>query len=150
MKKIVFLLLLNLTGILSLYGQYNIPDDDQRKAINALIDQYSRAREKMDTALLKTILTADADQLVSNGEWRNGISAAVQGMLKSSASSPGTRTLQVDKIRMINATSAIADCRYEIQNTDGTVRKMWSSFIVIVNKKTWKISAIRNMLPASQ
>jgi uncharacterized protein (TIGR02246 family) len=149
MKTIVLILFLNLTGILFLYGQEG-PDDHQRKAIAALIDQYSQAREKMDTALLKTILTTDVDQLVSTGEWRDGIGAAVQGMLKSSASSPGTRTLQVDRIRMINPTSAIVDCRYEIQNTDGSTRKMWSSFIVVGDKRTWKISAIRNMLPASQ
>lgn len=150
MKTIVLFLILNLTGGFFLYGQDNTPDDYQRKAITALIDQYSQAREKMDTALLKIILTNDADQLVSNGEWRNGISAAVQGMLKSSAGSPGTRNLQVDKIRMINATSAIVDCRYEIQNTDGPVRKMWSCFIVVFDQNKWKISAIRNMLPASQ
>lgn len=147
MKTIVLVLLLNLTGPLFLYSQDKGPGDNQRKAIVALIDQYSQAREKMDTVLLKTILTTDVDQLVSNGEWRNGISAAVQGMLKSSASKPGTRTLLVDKIRMIDSKSAIADCRYEIQNTDGSVRKMWSSFIVVEKKKTWKISAIRNMLP---
>jgi len=92
---------------------------------------------------------ADIDQLVSTGEWRNGITAAVEGMLKSSANSPGTRTLTVDKIRMISSTSAIVDCRYEIQNTNNTTRKMWSTFIVIADKEIWKISAIRNMLPAN-
>ena len=140
MKSIALLLILNLAGGVLLYGQDNTPDDRQRKAITVLIDQYSQARETMDTALLKTILTADVDQLVSTGEWRNGKSAAVEGMLKSSAGSPGTRTLLVDKIRMINSTSAIVDCRYEIQNTDGTIRKMWSSFIVVGDKKTWKIT----------
>ncbi|MFI5129643.1 MAG: hypothetical protein ACHQFX_06620 [Chitinophagales bacterium] len=150
MKSIVLLLILNLTGGFLLYGQVNTPDDRQRKAITVLIDQYSQARETMDTALLKTILTADVDQLVSTGEWRNGKRAAVEGMLKSSAGSPGTRTLLVDKIRMISSTSAIVDCRYEIQNTEGAIRKMWSSFIVVGDKKSWKITAIRNMLPSGQ
>jgi len=149
MKNLVLLFLLNLTAVLFLYGQENMPDDSHRKAIVALIDQYSQAREKRDTILLKKILTTDVDQLVSNGEWRNGMTAAVQGMQTSSLSNPGTRTLQVDKIRMINPGSAIVDCRYEIQNTDGGVRKMWSSFIVINDNKTWKITAIRNMLPVS-
>ncbi|MEO8413089.1 MAG: DUF4440 domain-containing protein [Ginsengibacter sp.] len=150
MKKIVLLLLLNGIGISFLYAQHNMPDDDQRKAITSLIDQYSEAREKSDTALLKTILTNDVDQLVSTGEWRNGIGTAVQGMLKSSGNRPGTRTLRIENMRMFNPTSAIVDCRYEIQNTDGTTRKMWSTFIVVTEKKTWKISAIRNMLPAGQ
>ena len=150
MKNIVLLLLLNLTGVLFLYAQNNTPDDHQRKAIASLIDQYSEAREKRDTVLLKTILTTDVDQLVSTGEWRNGIGASVEGMLKSSINSPGTRTLNIEKIRMLNPNSTIVDCKYEIQNKDGTIRKMWSTFIVLSDKKEWKISAIRNMLPAAQ
>lgn len=150
MKNIVLLLLMNVTGSLFLYGQDNLPDAHERKAITALIDQYAEAREKRDTVLLKNILTKDVDQLVSTGEWRNGISAAVEGMLKSSANSPGTRALHVEKIRMLNPGSAIVDCKYEIQNKDGASRKMWSTFLVVADKKVWKISAVRNMLPASQ
>ena len=133
-----------------LYAQTSIPADHQRKAIASLIDQYSEAREKRDTVLLKTILTTDVDQLVSTGEWRNGIGASVEGMLKSSINSPGTRTLNIEKIRMLNPNSAIVDCQYEIQNKDGITRKMWSTFIVLSDKKVWKISAIRNMLPVTQ
>lgn len=150
MKKIVLCLLLNMACIIFIYGQNGEPSEHQRKAISFLIDQYSEARGKNDTLLLKTILTTDVDQLVSNGEWRNGIGDVVRGMLKSSANSPGTRTLQVDKIRMLSPTSAIVDCKYEIQNTDSTMRRMWSVFIVVAEKGAWKISAIRNMLPASQ
>ncbi len=119
-----------------------------KKAIELLIDQYSEAREKSDTILLKKILTHDVDQLVSTGEWRNGLDAAVQGMMKSSGSNPGTRTLRIENIRMLNPAAAIVDCRYEIQNTDGSVRKMWSTFLVVFEKKKWKISAIRNMMPS--
>jgi len=150
MKTILLLLLSNITVTCFSYGQDNAPDHNQQKAIASLIDQYSQAREKSDTVLLKAILTTDVDQLVSTGEWRNGIGAAVQGMLKSSAGNPGTRTLTVDKIRMFNSNNAIVDCKYEIQNTDGSIRKMWSTFIVVADKGTWKISAIRNMLPAGQ
>jgi ketosteroid isomerase-like protein len=150
MKKIIFLLLLNTCITSVLYGQSGKPSDQQQKDITSLIDQYSEAREKRDTVLLKNILTPDIDQLVSNGEWRTGIRSAVDGMMRSSASTPGTRTLRVETIKMLNADCAIADCRYEIQNTDGTLRKMWSSFVVIAEKKKWKISAIRNMLPSTQ
>ena len=149
-KSILFFLLTLATGVVFLFGQSNQPANHQRKTITFLIDQYSEAREKRDTALLKTILTANVDQLVSTGEWRNGIGTAVQGMLKSSANTPGTRTLTVDKIRMLNPTTAIVDCKYDIQNTDSTMRRMWSTFIVVSEKKVWKISAIRNMLPAGQ
>ena len=121
-----------------------------RKEITSLIDNYSLAREKRDTVLLKSILTPDIDQLVSTGEWRNGIRESTKGMMTSSAGSPGTRTLTVEKIRFISPETAIADARYEIQNADGTVRKMWSTFIVYNSKGSWKISAIRNMLPTVQ
>jgi len=148
MKKITLLLLL-LPWFMFLCGQQITGDSKETKAIASLIDQYSQAREKRDTVLLKAILTSDVDQLVSTGEWRTGINAAVEGMIKSSANSPGTRTLRIEKIQMLTASSAVADCRYEIQNTDGTARKMWSTFIVVADKKIWKIKAIRNMLPAS-
>jgi len=147
MKKTTLLLLSHLACIIVFNGQDIKVNDKQQKEITSLIDQYSQAREKRDTALLKTILTPDVDQLVSTGEWRVGLNAAVEGMMRSSANSPGTRTLHVEKIQTITPSSAIVDCRYEIQNADGTVRKMWSTFIVISDKKTWKIMAIRNMLP---
>ena len=148
MKRTALLLLSHLTCIWVLNAQDIKVNDKQQKAITSLIDQYSQAREKRDTVLLKTILTPNVDQLVSTGEWRVGINAAVEGMMKSSVNSPGTRTLHVEKIQTITSSSAIVDCRYEIQNTDGTARKMWSTFIVIADNKTWKIMAIRNMLPA--
>ena len=148
MKKTVLLLLMHLTGCMFLYSQHTV-NDKQKKVITILIDQYSEARENRDTVLLKTILTPDVDQLVSTGEWRVGINAAVEGMMKSSANSPGTRTLFIEKIQTVTASSAIVDCRYEIQNADGSTRKMWSTFIVVAEKGVWKIRAIRNMLPAA-
>ncbi len=149
MKNIFLFLLFNANGTFFLNAQIAL-GEKQKKDIYSLIDKYSEAREKRDTLLLKTILTTDVDQLVSTGEWRNGIAASVKGMLNSSANSPGTRTLTIEKIRMFNSTSAMVDCKYEIQNTDSTIRKMWSSFIVVLDKGTWKIGAIRNMLPAGQ
>lgn len=147
MKNILLLLLCFLATTVESKAQDNKPTTAQQKAISAVIDRYSEARERSDTALLKTILIKDVDQLVSTGEWRTGIGAAIEGMLKSSANSPGTRILTVDKIRMLDANCAIVDCHYEIENSN-TTRKMWSSFIVVADKETWKISAIRNMLPA--
>jgi hypothetical protein len=49
---------------------------------------------------------------------------------------------------MLNPVTAIVDCRYEIQNTDGSLRKMWSTFLVVAVNETWKITAIRNMQPS--
>ena len=90
----------------------------QRKAIVALIDQYQLAREKMDTALLKTILTTDVDQLVSNGEWRNGISCRRAGYAKKLNRQPGNKDAagrqntndQFNRVPLL-----IADMKYKIQ-----------------------------------
>ncbi|XOV95280.1 MAG: DUF4440 domain-containing protein [Bacteroidota bacterium] len=118
-------------------------------AITKLIADYAQSRETMDTTLLKSIITADIDQLVSSGEWRRGKEGAFKGMMRSSSGNPGTRTLTVENIRMLNPKNAIVDARYEINQSNGSVRKMWSTFVVVKDKKQWKISAIRNMLPAA-
>jgi hypothetical protein len=116
----------------------------------ALIDSYTLARENKDTLLLKRILTADVDQLVSSGVWRTGWDNAKEGMLQSSENNPGTRRLIVEKVRILSPTSGIVDARYVITQTDGTERRMWSTFIVVLEGGQWKISAIRNMLPTSE
>lgn len=148
MKKMLLLCIMLLVNVPLLFSQEAPPGRDQRTAITNLIGRYSEAREKNDTVLLKQILTTDADQLVSTGEWRRGIAEAVQGMQRSSGNNPGTRTLRVENIRMLSATSAIVDCRYIIQSAAGQTRNMWSTFIVVSELDRWKISAIRNMLPA--
>jgi hypothetical protein len=149
MKKIIPLIAIALFAFLPIQAQ-RVVSENQRKELTALIDKYSQAREDRDTILLKSILTSDIDQLVSSGEWRDGVSSSVKGMLRSSGNNPGKRKLTVHKIRLIDATSAIVDCKYDIENTDGTVRNMWSTFIVIADKGVWKICAIRNMLPSTQ
>ena len=115
-----------------------------------LINQYSAARENRDTLLLKKILTADIDQLVSSGEWRNGIDPVIKGMLSSSSTNPGDRKLTVEKIKFLSENAALVDARYIITNSDQSQRKMWSSFVIIRSKAKWQISAIRNMLPTSE
>ncbi|MEQ1588313.1 MAG: DUF4440 domain-containing protein [Cyclobacteriaceae bacterium] len=145
--KQTFLILIATLVTTSVYSQETITTKEKLE-ITFLIDQYSKAREKQDTVQLKSILTKEVDQLVSSGEWRMGIGAAVTGMLRSSDSNAGSRKLIVEKIRFITTESGLVDARYEIQNPDGTVRKMWSTFVVVRENKKWKITAIRNMLPS--
>lgn len=123
MKNVLFFILFCAAIDFPSQAQQKEPSDKQKKDITALIDKYSQARENKDTVLLKAILTPDVDQLVSSGEWRNGVQSSVKGMLRSTAATPGTRTLAVEKIRLISSSSAIVDCRYEIQNQDGSLRK---------------------------
>lgn len=143
-KVFVFAVLLFSGVATPMHGQ----DLEDGKAIIGLIANYAKARESIDTVMLRYIVTEDIDQLVSNGEWRHGVEAAVKGMAASSRSNPGDRVLKVERVRYVKEDVAIADARYTIKNADGTERKMWSSFVTVKKGKQWKIAAIRNMKPA--
>ncbi|MBN7811127.1 nuclear transport factor 2 family protein [Algoriphagus sp. H41] len=143
--KFLLLVLLALLPTLA-FCQVSRAEREEVPKINQLISDYSKARETRDTILLKEILTEDIDQLVSSGEWRNGLRAAIQGMMQSSTANPGTRTLEVEKIKFLSDEIALVDCRYLIKSGE-TVRNMWSSFTLVFDKDRWKISAIRNMNP---
>jgi hypothetical protein len=148
MKNIFLLILFNFLITTFINSQDIIINNKQKQEIQSLIDKYSQAREKKDTLLLESILAIDIDQLVSSGEWRYGKNESMKGMLQSSVGNPGLRKIIIENIRFLNPECGIVDARYEIQNTDGTARKMWSTFIVVYNEDMWKITAIRNMLPA--
>jgi uncharacterized protein (TIGR02246 family) len=130
------------------FSQIHPGEKEDAIKIHKLIEDYSLARETRDTALLRNILTEDVDQLVSSGEWRKGIQEAINGMLQSSNSNPGTRKLQVEKIKFLSDEIALVDCRYIITSSTGEERNLWSSFTVLFHRKNWKISAIRNMSPS--
>ena len=149
-KYLIFFIVNSLYCHAILFAQGDNKEDERVRKIYTLINNYSQARDKKDTVLLKSILTTDIDQLVSSGEWRNGMIEAVQGMLQRSETNPGTRTLKVEKIRFLDSKNAIADARYEINSNEGTTRKMWSTFVVVNDNGKWKIAAIRNMLPSGQ
>lgn len=128
------------------FSQSKVAKEESQFIVN-LINSYSKARETKDTTLLKNILTKDMDQLVSSGEWRNGINESVEGMMQSSSSNPGERTLKVEKIRFLADKVALVDARYLIK-TGSSTRKLWSTFLVVDEGEHWKISAIRNMQPS--
>ena len=123
------------------------PDDTE--AVEGLIDRYAAARESRDDSEIRTLFTAGADQLVSSGEWRRGRETLVAGMLGSSRRNPGQRTLTVETVRFPTERVALADARYVIKGSGGNPdRKMWSTFVCLLTDAGWRISAIRNMLPA--
>jgi uncharacterized protein (TIGR02246 family) len=146
MKRIILLFAFGFMALASVFSQ-DTADNLQEREIHELIANYSLARDTRDTVLLLRIVTPDIDQLVSSGTWRRGRGEALKGMMQSSENNPGSRVITIDKIRFLNKGCAIADARYEIQNEDGSARKMWSTFVVVKSGKDWKISAIRNMLP---
>ena len=96
-------------------------------AIREVVRRYVDAREARNPEAVAALFTADADQLVSSGEWRRGRDVLVKGTMASSARTPGTRTVVVETIRMIGPDVAIADGRYEISGAE--TRRMWSTFV---------------------
>ncbi|MBO0721448.1 MAG: SgcJ/EcaC family oxidoreductase [Blastocatellia bacterium] len=119
-------------------------------AIRQIVSKYVDARERIDPKAVEELFTSDADQLVSSGEWRRGREAVVQGTMASSSSTGGKRTITVETIRMITPDVAIADGRYELTGlAGGATRSMWTTLVLKRTEKGWRISAIRNMLPAA-
>ena len=135
-------------AVLTVAAQTARPPADE-DGIRAVVRNYVAARERGDAAALAAMFTDDADQLVSSGEWRRGRDALVQGTLGSSKANAGARTIAIQTVRFPAADVAIADGEYTIAGTaGGTERKMWTSFVMVRASGTWRITAIRNMLPA--
>ena len=133
------LLLLFSIGAVSLFGQATTED----AAIREVVRKYVDARDHSDARALADLFTADADQLVSSGQWRKGHDEVVKGTLASSQNETGKRTITVESIRFLASGVALVDGRYEIGD-----RKMWTSLLVTRSSTGWHIAAIRNMLPA--
>ena len=119
-------------------------------AIREVVARYVDARERIDPKSVEELFTSDADQLVSSGEWRKGRDAVVSGTMASSRNSGGKRSIVVESVRMVTSDVAIADGRYELTGlADGATRSMWTTIVLKRTEKGWRISAIRNMLPAT-
>jgi len=130
-------------GAVAAQSAATAPDET---AVRDVVRRYVEARERRDASALEALFTADADQLVSSGEWRRGRDGVVKGGLASSARNTGARTIVVETVRMLGPDVAIADGRYEIGGAE--TRRMWTTFVMARQQGEWRISAIRNMLPA--
>jgi uncharacterized protein (TIGR02246 family) len=119
-------------------------------AVRAMVRNYVDARESMDAHAVEALFTADADQLVSTGEWRKGREQVVRGAMASSKNTGGRRTITVTSVRFLAPTVAIADGRYELTGlAGGRSRSMWTTLVLARDSGGWRITAIRNMLPAA-
>jgi uncharacterized protein (TIGR02246 family) len=114
-------------------------------AVREVVKRYVDAREQREPKAVAALFAANADQLVSTGEWRKGRDELVRGMLASSGRNSGKRTITVESVRFIAPGIAIVDGRYEIAGAE--TRKMWTTFVMKHSADGWRIEAIRNMLP---
>jgi ketosteroid isomerase-like protein len=70
--------------------------------------------------------------------------------MASSQGSGGKRTITVVSVRLVAPDVAIADGRYEITGmAGGASRAMWTTLVLARGSDGWRITAIRNMLPAA-
>ena len=120
----------------------------EEPAVREVIRTYVDARERADAAAVRALFTDDADQLTSSGEWRRGRDEVVRGSLASSKSNMGKRTITVDAVRFPAPDVALADGAYTIAAGDSGTRNMRTSFVLVKTSGAWRITAIRNMLPA--
>jgi uncharacterized protein (TIGR02246 family) len=124
-------------------------------AVREIVRKYVDAREKRDAKLLEALFTADADQLVTTGEWRQGRDNVVRGGLASSQANPGSRRITIETVRFVAPGVAIADGRYEITDAQAAApRRMRTTFVIVrssaagaAGPNDWRIAAIRNMAP---
>ncbi|WP_337175867.1 SgcJ/EcaC family oxidoreductase [Paludisphaera sp.] len=124
------------------------PAGGDDEAVRDVVRRYVEAREARDAKAVEALLTADADQLVSDGTWRRGRDALVRGMLESSSKNPGKRTIEVESVRLLGPDVALADGRYTLAGAGPDARAMWTTIILARADGGWKIAGIRNMLPA--
>jgi len=148
-RLVLLLVLVSALGIPESRAQQPVSSGRDEAAVRDLVARYNAARDEQSAAVLETLFTETADQLVSSGEWRRGKDALVRGMLQSSRNNPGDRTITVETVRFLGPDVALADARYEIA-TPGAAgpRRMWSAFVAVRTPDGWRIAAIRNMLPA--
>src|SRR5580658_11229723 len=99
-------------------------------AVKGVVQKYMDARDRQDAHALDALFTADADQLVSSGEWRRGRAELVKGTLASSQSTGGNRTITVTSVRFPAPGVAIADGHYDLTGlAGGQNRNMWTTLV---------------------
>lgn len=122
---------------------------DDEAPVREIVRRYVEARESTDAAATRALFTEDADQLTSSGEWRRGREAVVRGTQASSKTNTGTRSITIETVRFPAPGIALADGAYTIAaSEDAAARNMRTTFLLVKSEAGWRISAIRNMLPA--
>lgn len=129
-------------------AQNPAPAAPDEAAVRDVVKRYVEARERRDASAIAAVLTEDADQYTTSGEWRRGREAVVRGGLASSSRNPGTRAITVESVRFLGSDVAIADGGYEIRRPgESATRLMWTTIVLRRGMDGWRITAIRNAAP---
>jgi uncharacterized protein (TIGR02246 family) len=125
-------------------AQAPAPAAADESAVRAVIQSYVNAREARDGRAIDALVTRDADQYTTAGQWRRGPAELTAGMAESSRQNPGTRAITVASVRFITPDVAIADGGYDIA---GSAVRRWTTIVLEREAGAWRIAAIRNMVP---
>lgn len=126
-----------------------VSSDRNEQAVRSVVAEYMRARNDKDAEAVRRLFTPDADQLVSTGEWRKGIADLVRGTSASSRKEASKSSITVEDVRFVDSDVAIVDGRYRTVSLNGAGRDMWTTIVLKRVGDDWRITAIRNMLPAA-
>ena len=149
LSAFVCLIAAGAAALAPLFAQAPSSATSDETAIKEVVRKYIDAREARDPKAIEPLLTADADQLVSDGTWRRGRDALVRGMLESSRRTGGRRSITVESVRLLSKDVGLADGRYtQTGLAGGQDREMWTTIVLRRGPDGWQIAAIRNMLPA--
>lgn len=135
---------LSVTAVAAVWAQPPAASAADEAAIRAVIAGYVSARDARDARALEAVLTADADQYTTGGDWRRGRPQLLEGMAASSKQNPGQRGISVAAVRFVTPDVAIADGAYQIA---GSGARRWTTIVVARGPDGWRITAIRNMTP---
>lgn len=148
MRELAMACLFCLSTMPTLFGQQPANRSPDEAAVRDVVRKYVNARELRDANAIEALFTSDADQQTTSGEWRKGRAQVVPGTLESSARNTGTRTITVESVRFLTPDVAIVDGPYEISSADGAgPRRMRTTIVLARTSGTWRIAAIRNMVP---
>lgn len=120
------------------------PGAADEAVVRRVIARYVEARDARDSAALVALLTTDADQYTTTGDWRRGRERLIPGMAESSRQNPGSRGIRVEAVRFLTPDVAIVDGAYDIA---GSPVARWTTIVLTREAGVWRIAAIRNMTP---
>src|SRR3954452_13414832 len=125
-----------------------IASEQDEQKIRGVVAEYMAARNENSSEAVRNLFTPDADQLVSTGEWRKGLTDVVRGTSSSSRREAGKSSITVESVRLVDKDVSIVDGRYRTVGVNGAIREMWTTLVLKRVGRDWRITAIRNMLPA--
>jgi uncharacterized protein (TIGR02246 family) len=149
MKLSISALLVTMLTVLTATAQETQERAADEAAIRQVVAAFIGTREADDAESLAALLTEDVDQQVTSGALRVGREQVVRDSLATTVATGGERHIDIDTIRFLGSDVAIADGDYDIVGRlDGVDRHYRTTMVLTRRDGTWRIAAIRNMLPA--